>query len=75
MSSVNPTSATAIAPPTLSRRRWGIIFILLLAAVMGFATAAVSFILLVRFYQNFSIPESDVRLGESMLIKKVEAAA
>lgn len=50
-------------------------YILLLAAVMGFATAAVSFILLVRFYQNFSIPESDVRLGESMLIKKVEAAA
>ena len=35
MSSLNQTAAEAIAAPKLSRRRWGIIFMLLLGAVVN----------------------------------------
>ena len=40
MSIVNSTAATAVAPPKLSRRRWGIILILLLAAVVNYLDRA-----------------------------------
>ena len=40
MSSLNHTTAAAIAAPKLSRRRWGIILILLLAAVVNYLDRA-----------------------------------
>lgn len=40
MSSLNQTVAEAIAAPKLSRRRWGIILILLLAAVVNYLDRA-----------------------------------
>lgn len=40
MSSLNQTAAEAIAAPKLSRRRWGIILILLLAAVVNYLDRA-----------------------------------
>ena len=40
MSTVNQTSSAVIEPPKLSRRRWGIILILLLAAVVNYLDRA-----------------------------------
>lgn len=40
MSTVNQASSAAIEPPKLSRRRWGIILILLLAAVVNYLDRA-----------------------------------
>ncbi|MEG1113333.1 MAG: MFS transporter, partial [Hafnia sp.] len=40
MSTLDPASAKAITPPQLSRRRWVIILILLLAAVVNYLDRA-----------------------------------
>lgn len=41
-------------------------YVMLFDAGMGFAGAALSFLLLVRYYKLFNIPEKDVRLGEKL---------
>lgn len=61
MSSLNQTAAEAIAAPKLSRRRWGIILILLLAAVVNYLDRA-----------NLSIANTTIARSLASLVLKWE---